>query len=425
VISALVKGTYIPYRDSVLTRLLSDSLGGNCKTTMMTMISPALEAFRESLSSLRFASGAKNIKNKPVVNEDVDQRALIRKYENEVRRLRKELEEKNRSIIDKSRLMQLEEEKRKMEEDKNNVMKAFQERSKEFFRVRDEKKKLEEKIKAFNSQLIHGGGNDLEHAFMEQNMLIKQYENKLKNLEQEKMKNGANISLLEKQNEILMQLAAKINERDEVNIHLNEELCAYDRITKETEELLERRNQRIEVLEALLKKHRIPIPKEEQADLPPKVEEKDDGVIYEGEMTYNITQSNMKRAEKQIKELQEMNVNHKEEIKRLKSQLSSSERPKPPTPQKPPTREAMHGSSEEFMAEIEHYKDNQEKLIQELEAQADKIEKLTLEKKSALKPFKEAVDSIMKGLMRKENTDLKQIATEIFKLHKMVNAVYE
>lgn len=48
-----------------------------------------------------------------------------------------------------------------------------------------------------------------------------------------------------------------------------------------------------------------------------------------------------------------------------------------------------------------------------------------MEKKSALKPFKEAVDSIMKGLMRKENTDLKQIATEIFKLHKMVNAVYE
>lgn len=135
---------------------------------MMTMISPALQAFRESLSSLRFASGAKNIKNKPVVNEDVDQRALIRKYENEVRRLRKELEEKNRTIIDKTKVMQLEEEKRKMEEDKNNVMKALQERSKEFFRVRDEKKKLEEKIKAFNSQLIHGGGNvgQLERAFV-------------------------------------------------------------------------------------------------------------------------------------------------------------------------------------------------------------------------------------------------------------------
>lgn len=46
-----------------LTRLLEDSLGGNCKTTMMAMISPALEAFSEGLSSLKFANRAKNIKN--------------------------------------------------------------------------------------------------------------------------------------------------------------------------------------------------------------------------------------------------------------------------------------------------------------------------------------------------------------------------
>jgi len=45
-----------------------------------------------------------------------------------------------------------------------------------------------------------------------------------------------------------MTLAAKLNERDEVNTHLNEELCAYDRITKETEDALFRRNQRIEQL---------------------------------------------------------------------------------------------------------------------------------------------------------------------------------
>jgi hypothetical protein len=67
VISALTDNkqpkAHIPYRDSKLTRLLEDSLGGNCKTTMMAMISPALEAFCESLSSLKFANRAKNIKN--------------------------------------------------------------------------------------------------------------------------------------------------------------------------------------------------------------------------------------------------------------------------------------------------------------------------------------------------------------------------
>lgn len=57
-------------------------------------------------------------------------------------------------------------------------MKALQQRSKEFFKEREEKKKLEEKIKAFNSQLIHGGSNpnnELARAFNEQKKLIKQY----------------------------------------------------------------------------------------------------------------------------------------------------------------------------------------------------------------------------------------------------------
>ena len=72
---------------------------------MMAMISPALDAFCESLSSLKFANRAKNIKNQPMINEDVDQRALLRKYEMELRRLKTELDEWNKHLIDKSRLM--------------------------------------------------------------------------------------------------------------------------------------------------------------------------------------------------------------------------------------------------------------------------------------------------------------------------------
>jgi hypothetical protein len=52
----LQERAHIPYRDSKLTRILEDSLGGNCKTTMMCMISPAMEAFAESLSTLKFAN---------------------------------------------------------------------------------------------------------------------------------------------------------------------------------------------------------------------------------------------------------------------------------------------------------------------------------------------------------------------------------
>ena len=53
---AVQERAHIPYRDSKLTRILEDSLGGNCKTTMMCMISPAMEAFAESLSTLKFAN---------------------------------------------------------------------------------------------------------------------------------------------------------------------------------------------------------------------------------------------------------------------------------------------------------------------------------------------------------------------------------
>ena len=72
VISALVDGKakHIPYRDSKLTRLLQDSLGGNTKTLMVAAISPADNNYDETLSTLRYANRAKNIKNKAVINED-------------------------------------------------------------------------------------------------------------------------------------------------------------------------------------------------------------------------------------------------------------------------------------------------------------------------------------------------------------------
>lgn len=59
---------------ALLASLPARSLGGNCKTTMMAMISPALESFHASLSTLKFANRAKNIKNEARVNEDLDQK---------------------------------------------------------------------------------------------------------------------------------------------------------------------------------------------------------------------------------------------------------------------------------------------------------------------------------------------------------------
>ncbi|CAG5127064.1 unnamed protein product, partial [Candidula unifasciata] len=82
---------FIPYRDSVLTWLLKDSLGGNAKTVMIATISPADVNYGETLSTLRYANRAKNIINRPTVNEDANVK-LIRELREEIARLRSLLE---------------------------------------------------------------------------------------------------------------------------------------------------------------------------------------------------------------------------------------------------------------------------------------------------------------------------------------------
>ncbi|KAJ3036992.1 Kinesin-like protein kif16b, partial [Rhizophlyctis rosea] len=84
--SAVKKDVFVPYRDSVLTWLLRDSLGGNSKTIMLATVSPASVHAEETLSTLRFAQRARNIINIVSVNENPSAR-LIRDLKQEVTRL--------------------------------------------------------------------------------------------------------------------------------------------------------------------------------------------------------------------------------------------------------------------------------------------------------------------------------------------------
>ncbi|CAH1248125.1 KIF13A [Branchiostoma lanceolatum] len=86
------KNKFVPYRDSVLTWLLKDNLGGNSKTAMIATISPALDNYEETLSTLRYADRAKRIVNHAVVNEDPNAR-IIRELREEVDKLKVQLTE--------------------------------------------------------------------------------------------------------------------------------------------------------------------------------------------------------------------------------------------------------------------------------------------------------------------------------------------
>lgn len=92
VINALVdRGSHIPYRESKLTRLLQDSLGGRTKTCIIATLSPAKSNLEETISTLDYAFRAKNIRNKPQVNQMVSKKTLLKEFTLEIEKLKSEL----------------------------------------------------------------------------------------------------------------------------------------------------------------------------------------------------------------------------------------------------------------------------------------------------------------------------------------------
>ncbi|KAK8822237.1 hypothetical protein WA577_005401 [Blastocystis sp. JDR] len=157
VISALgdekKKGTFPPYRESKLTRILMDSLGGNAKTLMITCVSPASDSISETVSSLVYANNAKNIQNKPKVNHDA-QSDLIDSLRREIASLKQQLQ--GRGDVDEGTLEQLarmglserEEEKRMKNEEETRL--RLEERVKE---AESDAVKLGERLREVNRAL--------------------------------------------------------------------------------------------------------------------------------------------------------------------------------------------------------------------------------------------------------------------------------
>lgn len=96
VIGRLSEGSergHIPYRDSKLTRILQPSLGGNARTAIICTITKAQAFSEETASTLKFASRAKTIRNRPEVNEVISDEALLRRYRKEIDSLKAQLDE--------------------------------------------------------------------------------------------------------------------------------------------------------------------------------------------------------------------------------------------------------------------------------------------------------------------------------------------
>ncbi|XP_034383153.1 kinesin-like protein KIF3C isoform X1 [Cyclopterus lumpus] len=218
VISALADGRsgHVPYRDSKLTRLLQDSLGGNAKTVMVATLGPAPQHYDETLTTLRYANRAKNIQNQPRVNEDPKD-ALLREFQMEIARLRAQLHHRKWRTKQKKEQVDGEgwerdgdEETEGEEEDEEDEEEGVEKEAEEYvkqeqrlerekqdiredqFMLADEKQRLlgekermmgvlrkeqeateqlTAKYKAMESKLLVGGKNIIDHTNEQQKML--------------------------------------------------------------------------------------------------------------------------------------------------------------------------------------------------------------------------------------------------------------
>ncbi|XP_072750059.1 osmotic avoidance abnormal protein 3 [Anoplolepis gracilipes] len=155
VISALAAGNgrHVPYRDSKLTRLLRDSLGGNARTLMIACVSPSDIDAEETLSTLRYAARARCIKNKPIVNEDPKD-ALLRQYQLELQRLKKLLDSGDQLNVGSDFQKDIEEEGESLKE--NQYAEEVEKLRKECENSNLSAQKLKEELEALKSRYESG-----------------------------------------------------------------------------------------------------------------------------------------------------------------------------------------------------------------------------------------------------------------------------
>ncbi|KDR14387.1 Kinesin-like protein KIF13B [Zootermopsis nevadensis] len=139
------KDKFVPYRDSVLTWLLKDNLGGNSKTVMVATISPAADNYEETLSTLRYADRAKRIVNHAVVNEDPNAR-IIRELRQEVEALKEMLKNATASEGHKEQRVDLTEKLSESEKLMKEMSQTWEEKLQKTERLQHERQQALEKM---------------------------------------------------------------------------------------------------------------------------------------------------------------------------------------------------------------------------------------------------------------------------------------
>ncbi|KAL3628565.1 hypothetical protein CASFOL_027611 [Castilleja foliolosa] len=196
VINALVEhSVHVPYRDSKLTRLLRDSLGGKTKTCIIATISPSPHCLDETLSTLDYAHRAKSIKNKPEANQKVSKAVLLKDIYVEIERMKQDIRaarEKNGVYIPHERFTQDEAEKKakierieQLESDLNVSEKQLDKFRELYLNEQEEKLNVESELKDCkkNLETTHKSLENLQEDYKRALLVLKEKDSLISKLQ--------------------------------------------------------------------------------------------------------------------------------------------------------------------------------------------------------------------------------------------------
>lgn len=226
--------THIPFRNSALTSVLRDSLGGNCMTTLIACISPSLDAYAESLSTLSFANRAKNVTNCAVANigfsyaptqgaSGLHSLDVLQSGSLSIKPATSESTHFGDAQIAENASILLEQQRLKTEEGMKKLREALEKMTLERDEERERRLEAEEHLQQLQ----------LENQARDRS-LMKEDDDERASLQfqMERYK-----ELLLKQRDIMLSLTTRLNERDEIIVYLEGELSRYETLAPELENL--------------------------------------------------------------------------------------------------------------------------------------------------------------------------------------------
>ncbi|KAG0215195.1 kinesin motor protein cin8 [Mortierella sp. GBA43] len=293
VINSLVeRSQHVPYRESKLTRLLEDSLGGKTKTCIIATISPARSCLEETISTLNYANRAKNIKNTPGINQKMSKRTLIKEYLLEIDRLKADLN----ATREKNGVFMTQESYQALMDENSSTKDLVGETQKQVDRISQELERVEEKFREnqrvlfFTEQKLYHANAELEAKRAEAQELKDKLVKMQQVLQEESMLRQAHAYTENQLDTVATTLRTTLDSSVEDNRGLHETLERKTMIERENREAVAQFQERLMVLSGELQE-RIKNHGSDHSNLLSSVTERMDRTLLETAKDADSTQN--------------------------------------------------------------------------------------------------------------------------------------